>query len=107
MSRLAHAGDSSTVSPGCAARGGRAHRLLAAWRSARSVQTPASARSISRRVAADQHRVAHLAAEGRRERREVLVLAVAARDHDQRPVHAGDRRERRADIGALGVVDVA
>jgi hypothetical protein len=51
--------------------------------------------------------VADLAAEGRAQAAEVLVLAVAARDHDQRPGHALHGGEGRADVGALGVVDVA
>jgi len=50
--------------------------------------------------------MAHLAAKCRRERRKVLILAVATGDHHQRPRHAGDRGERGADVGPLGVVDV-
>ena len=72
-----------------------------------SVQTPASARSISGGVAADEHRVAHLAAEGRGQRRKSWFLPSPPAITTSGPVHAGDRRERRADVGALGVVDVA
>ena len=48
-------------------------------------------------VAADEHHAAHLAAEGLRERREVLVLALAAGDQDQgtracRPPRRASRR---------------
>ncbi len=41
------------------------------------------------------------------QRREVLALAHAARDHHQGSRHAGDRGDGRADVRALGVVDVA
>ena len=50
--------------------------------------------------------MAHLAAKGRRQRCEVLILALATGDHHQRARHAGDRGERGADVGPLGVVDV-
>src|SRR2546430_12421392 len=36
-----------------------------------------------RSVAADEHRMAHLAAKGRRQRREVLVLALATGDRSE------------------------
>ena len=50
------------------------------------------------RIAPDQHRRAHLAGEGGAQRREILALAVTARDHDQRagacrpPLRASRRR---------------
>jgi hypothetical protein len=50
--------------------------------------------------------VPDLAGESRAQLGKILVLAVAAGDHDQRSAHAGDRGERCADIGALGVVDI-
>ena len=42
-----------------------------------------------------------------RERREVLALAVAAGDQHQRPGQARDRGQGRADVRALGIVDVS
>ena len=58
-------------------------------------------------VTAEQHRGAHLAAERVGERREILALAVAAGDHHQRPGKTADGRQRRADVRALRIVDVA
>ena len=60
-----------------------------------------------RRILADQHRVPHLAAKSRGERREVLALALAARDQHQRARASRDRRHGRAHVRALRVVDVA
>ena len=85
---------------------GRAHRLGHAG-AALSGADIAQHLLDHRRVAADEHHVAHLAAEGRAQRREVLRLAVTAGDHDQRSGHTRDRGEGRADIGALGVIYVA
>ena len=59
------------------------------------------------RVAADEHGVTHLAAAGRRERREVGVLAVAAGDQHERAAHPVDGRDGRADVRPLRVVHVA
>ena len=96
MSRLAQAGDSSTVSPG--PRGGAPRprtAVRASRRRTRRVQTPRERRArCAARILADQHRVPHLAAERRGERREILALALAARDQHQRPRQA--RRPRRA-----------
>ncbi len=41
------------------------------------------------------------------QRREILSLAIAAGDQHQRPGHARDGGDRRADVGALGIIDVA
>ena len=60
-----------------------------------------------RRVLADQYHPANLAPQRRGERREILPLALAARDQHQGSFEAGDRRDGRADIGALRVIDVA
>ena len=59
------------------------------------------------RILADQHHMPHLVLECRGERREVLALAFAAGDHHQRTRHARDRRDGRADVRALRVIDVA
>jgi hypothetical protein len=47
------------------------------------------------------------AAERGRERREILALALSARDQHERARHAGDGGERRADVRTLRVVHVA
>ena len=78
----------------------------AAWSARASGHTPSSACSsaaASRPMSTAQRTLPRKAVG---ERREVLVLALPAEDHDQRTVHAGHRRERRADVGALGVIDV-
>ncbi len=106
MSRLAQAGDSSTVSPGRAAA--LAAATAARMSAARSVgHTAVECRGERGRVAADQHDVAHLAGERGPQPGEVLVLAVAARNQHQRARKALDRGDRGTDVGALGVVDVA
>ena len=60
---------------------------------ARVVHTPRSARLDLRRILADQHGVPHLAAKRSGQRREILSLALAARDHHQR-APSGPRRRR-------------
>ena len=106
MSKLAQAGDSSTVSPRAATPGRGRDRVLERARE-RDLAAVRQRRLDQPGVAPDQHGVAHLAAAGRRERREILALAVAARDQHERTVEAGDRRLGRADVGALRVVDPA
>ena len=63
-----------------------------------------------RRVAADRDDRARVARQRRGERREVLALAVAAEDDDQPgrralAAQADERRDGRADVGALAVVE--
>ena len=106
MSRLEQAGDSSTVSPGCAKRAAALHRFLHRG-DARGVADAGERGLDEPGVAAQQHGGAHLAAECLRQRREVLALAIAAGDHHQRTGEAADRGQRGADVGALGIVDVA
>ncbi len=105
MSRLAQAGDSSTASPGRAARA--AARTASGSEAAGLERAHPAQRALELGgVAPDEHRVAHLAAGGRRQRGEVLTLALPAQDHEQGAGHTGHRRERRPDVGALGVIDV-
>src|SRR6266705_4697105 len=59
------------------------------------------------RVAADQHQCARGAFDGVSQRREILPLAIASGDEDQSCVtlrEPGERRNGRADVGALGIV---
>ncbi len=92
--------------PGLRGLRGRAHRFRQRSRDARCVHTPASACASCARVAPDEHAWRTLPRKAAASGREVLALAIPAGDHHQRACHAGDRRERRADVGALGVVDV-
>ncbi len=104
MSKLAQAGDSRTVSPGRAREAAPA--TAASMEPAdRHRAVPRERGSDQRCVAADQHGLPHLALAGRAERREVLALALAARDQDERAIEALDRRDRRADVRALRIVD--
>src|SRR5881396_751619 len=59
------------------------------------------------RVAADQHQSAHRALHGASQRGKVLALAVASGDENQLRValrEPGERSNRRADVGAFGIV---
>ena len=84
MSKLAHAGESSTASPGRAELEG-ARRPLPRMLAARSIGSAGDRKrpldhGASRPISTTR---ARRAGDGRRERREILPLAVAARDqHD-------------------------
>ena len=84
MSRLAQAGDSSTVSPGCASC---AAMSTAASRLCGIVMRRSAVEHRAERVrrASDQHRRAHLAGEGLAQWREILALAIAAGDQTSGP----------------------
>lgn len=58
----------------------------------------------SRRIAADQHHRARVLRDRRGQRREILALAVSARNQHDVLGQTGQRRHRCADIGALAVV---
>ena len=100
--------------PATAARCRRAARRRCAARTAprmsparSGAQTPASAAAsagASRPISTTCRTLPRNAAP---QRREVLVLAVAAGDQHERAGQARHGRERRADVGALRVVDVA
>jgi len=55
-------------------------------------------------ILADDDGVAHAAARGVGERREILALALAARDEDDALAERLERFDRRGDVRALGVV---
>ena len=111
MSKLAHAGESSTTSPG---RAEPKARSTASCMLGGPLDRSAGGRKRTLdhvRIAADQHHRARRAGDGRRERREVLLLPVAARNqHDlaaatvQLAAKAGQGGDRRADIRALRIV---
>ena len=87
---------------------GELHRLLehrcGAFDCAHRLRQRCASAGASRPMSTD---VADLAAKRCGERREILVLAIAARDHDQGSRHAADGGERRADVRALRIVDPA
>src|SRR5712692_5249840 len=86
---------------------GEAHRFLHACGAAYRDACARHRRLDARRVAADQHQCARRARDRVFQGREVLPLAVAAGDENDLRVAArepGQSRDRRADVGALGVV---
>ena len=106
MSKLAHAGDSSTASPGSRERDrARTAASSVPHASRRAPRVPASARAIagaSRPISTTARQCASTAGF---ERREVLALAVAAGDQHDRPLDAVERGQRRGDGRALRIVD--
>ena len=93
----------------CSAARWHGLRQASRRRSLRRAADRGERRTDRRRIAADQHHRARMARQRRRERREVLPLAVAAEDHDQLATlgaEAVQRRDRGADVGALAVVEV-
>ena len=58
-------------------------------------------------VATDQRHGAAMLFEGGPERREILPLAVAAEDNRDLAPHTLDRRQRGADVGSLGIINIA
>ena len=104
MSWLAHAGDSSTVSPRCASAAARAtaSSMLAACT---VLATGSSTRVELGRRGADQHGGAQLAARARGERREVLAFAQTSGDQHERTGETLESGERGTDVRALRVVD--
>src|SRR6266568_322664 len=86
---------------------GEAHRFLHACGAADRNACSGDSGFDQRRVAADQNECAHRSRDRVFERREVLPLAVAAGDENDLRITARESsqgRDRRADVGALGVV---
>ena len=103
-SKLAHAGESRTTSPGSASP---AARRTAVARSCGAERRRDRGQQLGRRLA-DRVDRADVRAERGRERCEVLALARAADDQAQRPVGVGrDPAAGGGDVRRLRVVDVA
>src|SRR6266702_2534071 len=86
---------------------GEAHRFLHACGAADRNACSGDSGFDQRRVAADQNECAHRSRDRVFERREVLPLAVAAGDENDLRITARESSQgcdRRADVGALGVV---
>ena len=108
MSKLAHAGDSSTVSPGtgdvrCAAT--TASAIDAARSRARTRR--ASAAAIAGGIFADQHGVRTLSRNAAASGAKSWPLPSPPAITTSGRAHAGNRRDRRADVRALRVIDEA
>ena len=106
MSKLEHAGASTTVAARCDTRERRAHRIAP---STPRVSTRTSCSQAPARPAAPLRRSPRphrlTLTQRRGQLTEVAALVAAADDRDQAGVHALDRPARRLDVGRLRVVD--
>ena len=108
MSKLEQAGDSTTASPGCAQARRRVAPRRPSSRRARPARTPRERRLRScRRPRRSARRARPTARQRRGQRRVGAALVAPAGDQHDRAREAVERRDDRADVGALRVVVVA